>query len=142
MPEMPQHSDEQQDADMIKMVLQKVIDEMNSMESDRIAPKPHTAVTIEHSDVKPMDGSTPDMSKAPGLFLGAGIPNPNENKAERYDQAEPETLENQHEPLDPEVLKELLDKASHADDEGGTHDDYLDEFDPDVAAAIRKRKKS
>jgi len=33
------HEDKQQDADMIKTILQKIIDEMNTMESDRIMPE-------------------------------------------------------------------------------------------------------
>ena len=36
--EMP-HDDQEQDASMIKQVLQKIIDEMDGMEADRIHPK-------------------------------------------------------------------------------------------------------
>lgn len=128
MPDMPQDDEmqESKETDMIKSTLQKLIDDMNSMESNRISPP----------------ASSPDMQQPSGMFLGGGIPKPNENKAEMYPEAEPETQENQHEPLDEHVLTELLDKASHADDEGGTHDDYMDEFDPDIAALIRSKKKS
>lgn len=133
MPDMPLDNENQksQETDMIKSTLQKLIDDMNAMESDRISPPAPEAAAMPD-----------EMDKAPGLFLGAGISRPNENHAEMYPEAEPETQENQHEPLDESVLNALLDKASHADDEGGTHDDYMDEFDPDVAAAIRKKKKS
>lgn len=36
--DMMPHEDTHQDADMIKTILQKIIDEMNTMESDRIMP--------------------------------------------------------------------------------------------------------
>jgi hypothetical protein len=36
---MLEHEDQKQDADMIKSVLQKIIDDMNSYEADRIMPE-------------------------------------------------------------------------------------------------------
>lgn len=122
---MLEQDDSKQDMDMISTVLRKVADEMEQMESDRIMP----------------DHMKPKVEVA-HLSMGAGIPNPNENKAETFDQAEPETQMNQHEPLDPAVLKELMDKAGQADDEGATEDDHLDEFDPEIAALIRKKKET
>ena len=56
MDKMP-HEDMQQDTDMIKSVLQKIIDEMNQMETDRIMPesrKPKVMKT-EVEVVKPME---------------------------------------------------------------------------------------
>lgn len=54
---MMPHEDMSQDKDMIKAVLQKIIDEMDTMESDRIMPegrKPK-AVEMEVKTMHPMD---------------------------------------------------------------------------------------
>lgn len=51
------HEDMSQDKDMIKAVLQKIIDEMDTMESDRIMPadrKPK-AMAVDVKAVQPMD---------------------------------------------------------------------------------------
>lgn len=113
------HDDEAQDSEMIKSVLQKIVDDMNSLEANRIMP--------EH--------------KKPGYAMGGGIPNPEENKAELPQQAEPETQTNQHEPLSPEVLKDLMEKAEHADESGATPEDEMEGLHPHIAAIVAMRRK-
>lgn len=114
---MMPHEDEAQDASMIEQVLQKIIDEMHGMEANRIHPK---AV---------------DVSMSMG-----GIAKPNEDTAETIDQAEPENQDNQHGELDPNVLKELMDKAGSVDDSGAAPDDHMDELPAGLADIIRKKK--
>lgn len=119
---MMQHDDMPQDAEMIKSVLQKIIDEMNGLEADRIHPK----MTV----MKLSEGSE-------------GIPDPNENSAETPMQAEPEHMEgedNQHEPLDPEVLKQLMDKATTADDQGSTPEDEENMFPSEIQDAVNRKR--
>lgn len=69
MDTMP-HEDASQDADMIKTILQKIIDEMNTMESDRIMPddrKPKVmaakvdVMTPDHSDEQDSDELDPNV---------------------------------------------------------------------------------
>lgn len=54
---MMPHDDKTQDADMIKTVLQKIIDEMNGLESDRIMPEERKPkmVKTEVEVMKPME---------------------------------------------------------------------------------------
>lgn len=116
---MLEHNDAPQDADMIRSVLQKICDEMDTLEADRI---------------------TPDHRK-PGYSNGsAGIPQPNENSAETPREAEPENMENQHEGLDPEVLKQLMDKATTADDQGSTPEDEENMFPDEIQDAINRKR--
>lgn len=51
------HDDKPQDMDMIKSVLQKIIDEMNTMESDRIMPESRKPkmVKMEVETMKPVE---------------------------------------------------------------------------------------
>lgn len=51
------HEDMSQDKDMIKAVLQKIIDEMDTMESDRIMPEERRpkVMATEVKTVQPMD---------------------------------------------------------------------------------------
>lgn len=124
LPDMNKQEDQDQpdDASMIKQVLQKIIDEMDSLESSRIHPK----VEVMHLS----EGSE-------------GIPNPNENSAETPMQAEPENMEaepNQHEPLDPKVLEELMAKATTADDQGSLPEDQENAFPDEIQQAINKKR--
>lgn len=112
------HDDKPQDMDMIASVLQKIVDEMNGYESDRIMP----------------------MDKKQGMSMG-GIPHANEDKAETLDQAEPENQDNQHEPLDPSVLKELMSKADQADSDGSLPDDHESEFPSEIQMLIAEKRK-
>lgn len=115
----PMHDDAAQDSGMIAEVLRKIADDMEGYEANRIHPK----VEVMHL----AEGS-------------AGIPHPNEDSAETVDQAEPENQDNQHEPLDPKILAELMDKAGQADDSGTTPDDTMDDLPPEIADAVRKKK--
>ena len=91
------HDDEAQDADMIKQVLQKIIDEMNGLETDRIMPA-HKKPGYAHGDVV-----------APA--------HPAENHALTDEEAEPENEANE---LDPHILEDLMEKAEGANDDGET----------------------
>lgn len=119
-----QHDDHEQDADMIKTVLQKIIDEMNGMESNRIMPE------SKHPKVMALSAGS------------EGIPHPNSNHAEMPVEAEPENQDNQHEALDPEVLKTLMDRADQADESGSLPEDDFLGLPPAIADAVRKRKES
>lgn len=109
--DMPQHDDQAEDADMIKQVLQKIIDEMDSLEAGRIHPK--------------MVAAKVDVAASP------------EHPGIEDDQPEPDADD---QGLDPDVLKQLMDKAGSADDSGATPDDQLGDLHPDVAMAVRKKK--
>ncbi len=112
---MLEHNDMSQDANMISSVLRKVADEMEQMESDRIMPdhmKPKMEVAKVSMEAKPEDAIMDESG-----------------------------MDSQDSSLDPDVLKELMDKAGSADETGATPDDQLDEFDPEIAALIRKKKE-
>lgn len=108
------HEDGKQDMDMISTVLRKVADEMEQMESDRIMP--------DHMKPK-MEMTSVSMAKPEEMPMDESMP------------------DDQDSSLDPEILKQLMDKAGEADDNGATPDDHLDEFDPEVAALIRQKKE-
>ena len=113
---MPQHDDQAEDADMIKQVLQKIIDEMDGLEAGRIHPK----MAIQKTEV-----------------IGA----PHDESAENPAEEASETPEEENaEGLDPDVLKQLMDKAGSADDSGATPDDQMSDLHPDIAMAVRKKK--
>ena len=66
------HEDKTQDMDMIKSILQKLIDDMNSMEADRIMPegrKPKM-VKMEAEVVKPHDEMDMDDEELDPNVLG------------------------------------------------------------------------
>ncbi len=111
------HDDQAQDADMIKSVLQKIIDEMNGLEADRILP----------------------AHKKPGYAHGEVVAptHPDENVAETMHEAEPENEANE---LDPKILEDLMEKAEGANDDGATADDELAELPPTIAEAIRRKQ--
>lgn len=104
------------DADMVRSVLQKICDEMNGLEADRIMP----------------------AHKKPGYAAGSmGVEMPNENKAETMQEAEPENPEPE---LDSDVLKSLLDKAGEADETGKLPEDDMADLPPSIADAVRRKK--
>lgn len=110
------HDDAAQDMDMIRSVLQKICDEMDGLEADRIMP----------------------AHKKPGYAAGSfGVEQPNENKAETLDEAEPENPEPE---LDSDVLKSLLDKAGEADETGKLPEDDMADLPPSIADAVRRKK--
>lgn len=134
--DMPQHDDQTEDANIIKQVLQKLIDEMDSLEAGRIHPKMMAKVDV----MTPKDGdsSDPQMMAYGGA---AGIPDPMGNHAENPEEAEPEDQFNQHEGLDPEILKKLLDRAGQADESGSESEDEFLDLPPAVADAVRKKRQ-
>lgn len=130
--DMPQDTGEENDEktqmDMIKTTLQKLIDDMNTLEAGRIAPP------------KP-DASTPPAPL--GLSEGShGIPRPNEDDAETPDEAEPENQDNQHGELDPNILKTLLEKAGSSDEDGSLPEDVEHEFPQEVQNAVNEKRKA
>ena len=112
------HGDEAQDAEMIKSVLQKIIDEMNGMEADRIMPA-HMKPGYAHGDVVAPE-------------------HPAENHAETLDEAEPENEANE---LDQNVLETLMEKAEGAHEDGSTDEDVEADLPPTIVEAIRIKKQ-
>lgn len=96
MDTMP-HEDMSQDKDMIKSVLQKIIDEMDTMESDRIMPEHRRPkmMKMEVEAVKPMEDM--ESEELDPAVLGELM-----NKADQADEsgALPEDHEND---LPPEI---------------------------------------
>ncbi len=114
---MMPHDDMPQDAEMIKTVLQKIIDEMNGLESNRIMPesrKPKMVAAQVDIAAKPEEGSPQEES----------MESPEEESSE----------------MNPEVLKQLMDKAGQADESGAMPEDHADELHPAIADLIRKKK--
>lgn len=112
--DMMQHEDQSQDESMIKQVLQKIIDEMDGMEANRIHPKMMAAKI----DVAPMH----DESMEP--------------KAEEMS----ETSEEESSELDPSVLSSLMEKAGSVNEDGASPEDSMDDLPPSIADAVRKKK--
>ena len=139
--QMPQHDDQDEDAEMIKQVLQKIINEMDGLESNRIHPK----VMAAKVDVTaPKDGMpSPDQPEDQMMAFGgaAGLKDPNGNHGETPEESEPENQFNQHEGLDPDVLKKLLDRAGMADESGSESEDEFLDLPPAVADAVRKKRQ-
>jgi hypothetical protein len=106
---MLEHADEKQDKDMIKSVLQKIIDDMNQYESDRILPedrKPKALVAkVETEKMIPMeedeleDGLNPEVLSQ----LMSKADEANENG---------ETEEDNMEGLDPEIARLIAEKKN------------------------------
>lgn len=107
------HDDLPQDAEMIKSVLHKIIDEMDALEAGRINPKMVAKVDV-------------------------AVPH-NESTEPAAEEAS-ETPEEESSELDPEVLKQLMDKAGHADESGATEEENTDELPPSLADAVRRKK--
>lgn len=112
---MLEHNDEMQDLDMIKRVFQKVVSDMEQMESDRLMPD-HMKPKME---VAKIDVTSPTSE---------------------HEMSESPEMESEEHELDPEILNQLMDKANSADDEGSTEEDHVDELDPELADAVRKKK--
>src|SRR5216684_1717039 len=108
------HDEMNQDADMIKNVLQKIIDEMNGLEANRIHPKMMSA----------------KVAVVPG----------HDESAENPTEEASETPEEEKSELDPEVLKQLMDKAGTTDDSGSEPNDHMDELPSSLADMVRKKK--
>jgi hypothetical protein len=144
---MMEHQDEKQDVDMIKSVLQKIIDEMNQFESDRIMPadRKKAVITEIHAEGSPeeevMESPEEDKLEPMELYKGSyGIPKPNEDKGESVEQAEPENQFNQHEDLDPTVLTELLKKADEADEDGVMPEERENDLPLELEKLVREKK--
>lgn len=99
--------------DMIKEVLQKIIDEMEGLETDRIMPeyrKPKAvAVEVEAT-----------------------------SKPEEMD----EMMEEDEAGLDPAVLDELMSKADEADETGALPEDDVSDLPPEINDAVRRKRKN
>ena len=103
---MLEHDDQKQDADMIKSVLQKIIDDMNEYEADRIMPmerKPKAMIAEIKTEEHPMEEEMDDEGLNPEvlsqLMEKAGTAN---------DQGE--TEEDVTEGLDPEIARLVQEK--------------------------------
>lgn len=103
--DMMPHEDASQDKDMIKTILQKIIDEMNTMESDRIMPEERKPkmVKTEVEVMKPMEEEMESDELDPNV-LGELM-----NKAEEADEsgALPEDRESD---LPPEIAEAVKRK--------------------------------
>jgi len=113
-----EHDDQAQDAEMIRSVLQKICDEMNGLEADRIMPA-HKKPGYAHGDVVAPE-------------------HPAENHALDLGEAEPENEANE---LDPHVLESLMEKAEGANEDGSTEEDTEADLPPTIVEAIRIKKQ-
>jgi len=108
---MLEHEDMKKDTDMIKSVLQKIIDDMNEYEADRIMPeerKPKAIIAeVKSMEANPMDEMDADDS----------------------------------EELNPDVLSQLLEKADKSNPEGETEEDAEEGLDPEIARLVREKRK-
>ncbi len=102
---MMPHEDMSQDKDMIKSVLQKIIDEMDMMESDRIMPESRRPkmMKMEVEAVKPMDEMEDEEGLDPAV-LGELM-----NKAEEADESG-ELPEDKEMGLPPEIAEAVKRK--------------------------------
>lgn len=112
---MMPHDDEKQDVDMIKAVLQKIIDEMTDMESQRMLPDGHPSKHIEIAAQVEPEGT------------------PKEESLES-----PEMENSEH---DDGALSDLLGKADHADESGSLPEDHEEELPPEIAALVAEKRK-
>lgn len=104
------------DDEIVKHVLHKLIDDMDSLEANRIHPRP---------------------------VAQPGVSQPTEDKGETFDEAEPENQENQHDhSLDPHILSELMDKAGSAREDGSLPEDDENDLPEEIAVAVKKKKAS
>lgn len=103
--DMP-HDDMSQDKDMIKSVLQKIIDEMDMMESDRIMPESRKPkmMKMEVETVKPVEDMEMESEELDPTVLGELM-----NKAGEADEsgALPEDRESD---LPPEIVEAIRRK--------------------------------
>lgn len=110
---MMPHDDQAQDTDMIKDVLQKIIDEMNDMESQRMLPDGHPSKHVEiAAKVEPSD-----MDQQP---------------TEQSDDS------SDHNDAD---LSALLGKADSADSDGSLPEDHEEDLPPEISALIAEKRK-
>lgn len=104
---MLEHEDQKQDADMIKSVLQKIIDDMNSYEADRIMPmerKPKAVMAeVKSIETEPMEEEMDDEGLNPEVLAQLM------EKAETT-SPEGETEEDIDEGLDPEIARLVQEK--------------------------------
>ena len=112
---MVPHDDEKQDVDMIKTVLQKIIDEMTDMESQRMLPDGHPSKHVE---------------------IAAKV-SPEESPAEESSES-PDQESSEH---DDGTLNDLLGKASSADETGALPEDHEEDLPPEIAALVAEKKK-
>lgn len=106
---MFQHDDEQQDKDMIADVLQKIVDEMKGLESDRIMPSDHPSKIkqMEISVEKPTDGETPEEESSE---LDPKVLSELLDKANSADESGATPDETDMDGIDPEIAKLIAEK--------------------------------
>ena len=106
--ELENHPDAAEDADMIKSVLQKIIDEMNDLESNRILPedKKPKVMTAKVEAVKPVEEPMEDEAD-----LDPGVLDELLGKAEKAD-ASGSLPEDSEDELDPELADIVRKKKS------------------------------
>lgn len=103
--DMMPHDDAPQDMDMIKNVLQKIVDEMNAMESDRIMPESRKpkAMAMEVKAVQPAEEEMESEELDPNV-LGELM-----NKAGEADESG-ELPEDRESDLPPEIAEAVKRK--------------------------------
>lgn len=113
--DMPQdaHGDAPQDMDMIKMVLQKFIDEMDNMDAAHMMPADKRPMPVEAK--MSVDAAGPET----------GMMGDDESNGD----------------LDPAVLSQLMDKAGQADADGALPEDHEDDLPPELSALVKMKKK-
>jgi len=110
---MPQ--DKSQDMDMIKTVLQKIIDEMTDMESQRMLPDGHPSKHVEiAAKVEPSDNPMEESMESPDM-----------ESSEHDDKA----------------LSGLLDRSGQADETGALPEDHEEDLPPEIAALVAEKRK-
>lgn len=105
---------EMNEMDQIKSMLQKVVDEMDSMESNRILPDGH-----------PSKMTAMAVKATPEAGIAADEPDMNDDSTD----------------MDPNVLSQLMDKATTADDSGTLPEDQNSDLPPEILAAVERNKK-
>jgi hypothetical protein len=103
---MMEHDDSTQDAEMIKRVLQKVIDEMDEMESSRVMPE-HMKPKMEMTKVEMAPKEETPMDEEEGL--DPAIMQSLMDKASSADE-NGATEEDSLEGLDPEIAAAVMKK--------------------------------
>ena len=109
-----------QDMDIIKNGLQQIIDQMESLETNRILPDGHPNKTMAP------DPTSADGSVSPDAGDTSSMPPEGDDSSA----------------MDPKVLDELMNKASASDSEGSTPDDATEGLPPEIVAAVAKKKKA
>lgn len=104
---MLEHEDQKADVDMIKTVLQKIIDEMNEMEAGRIMPEEKRPKVME-AEIKAVEPAEEEMGEE-GPELDQGVLSELMGKAESADE-EGNLPEDREDELPPELSEIVRSK--------------------------------